>query len=114
MAFQIVLLSGSVASGKTALWQQLTKSFPAERIHVLRTKNVLRELASKKLGGELPAARRAMQDFGDQLDRDTGGQWGREARQRLVYEECRTARYHRFVVAAVRILSHGKAKRAAF
>lgn len=86
MAFQIVLLSGSVASGKTALWQQLTKSFPAERIHVLRTKNVMRELASKRLGRELPAERRAMQDFGDQLDRDTSGQWVRDALTSLVNE----------------------------
>ena len=32
MAFQIVLLSGTVASGKTTLWQQLKRQFP-ERAH---------------------------------------------------------------------------------
>ena len=114
MAFQIVLLSGSVASGKTALWQQLTKSFPAERIHVLRTKNVMRELASKKLGRELPAERRAMQDFGDQLDRDTSGQWVRDALTSLVNEYVSTEASPIFVVDAVRILRQVKAIREAY
>ena len=114
MAFQIVLLSGSVASGKTALWQQLTKSFPAEHIHVLRTKNVMRELASKKLGRELPAERRAMQDFGDQLDRDTRGQWVRDALTSLVNEYVSTEASPIFVVDAVRILRQVKAIREAY
>ncbi len=114
MAFQIVLLSGSVASGKTALWQQLTKSFPAEHIHVLRTKNVMRELASKKLGRELPAERRAMQDFGDQLDRDTSGQWVRDALTSLVNEYVSTESSPIFVVDAVRILRQVKAIREAY
>jgi adenylosuccinate synthase len=114
MAFQIVLLSGSVASGKTALWQKLTKSFPAERIHVLRTKNVMRELASKRLGRELPAERRAMQDFGDQLDRDTSGQWVRDALTSLVNEYVGTEASPIFVVDAVRILRQVKAIREAY
>ena len=114
MAFQIVLLSGSVASGKTALWQQLTKSFPAEHIHVLRTKDVMRELASKKLGKELPAERRAMQDFGDQLDRDTSGQWVRDALTSLVNEYASTEASPIFVVDAVRILQQVKAIREAY
>jgi adenylosuccinate synthase len=114
MAFQIVLLSGSVASGKTALWQQLTKSFPAEQIHVLRTKNVMRELASKKLGRELPAERRAMQDFGDQLDRDTSGQWVRDALTSLVNEYVSAEASPIFVVDAVRILRQVKAIREAY
>ena len=114
MAFQIVLLSGSVASGKTALWQQLMKSFPAERIHVLRTKNVMRELAPKKLGRELPAERRAMQDFGDQLDRETSGQWVRDALTSLINEYVSSEASPIFVVDAVRILRQVKAIREAY
>jgi uridine kinase len=55
MAFQIVLLSGTVASGKTTLWEQLSANFPNEHIHVLKTKDLLRELALKKLDHKLPA-----------------------------------------------------------
>jgi adenylosuccinate synthase len=114
MAFQIVLLSGSVASGKTTLWQQLIANFPAERIHVLKTKNLIRELASKKLGRELPAERRTLQDFGDQLDRDTGGKWVLTALIRLINEHITTEASPIFVVDAVRIPRQVKAIRETY
>jgi adenylosuccinate synthase len=114
MAFQIVLLSGRVASGKTTLWEQLIRNFPAERIHVLKTKNLIRELASKKLGRELPAERRTLQDFGDQLDRDTGGKWVLDALVSLVNEHITTEASSIFVVDAVRILRQVKAIREAY
>lgn len=114
MAFQIVLLSGRVASGKTTLWQQLMRNFPAEHIHVLKTKNLIRELASKKLGRDLPAERRTLQDFGDQLDRDTGGKWVLDALVRLVNEHVTTEASPIFVVDAVRILPQVKAIREAY
>jgi adenylosuccinate synthase len=114
MAFQIVLLSGSVASGKTTLWQQLMSRFPGEHIHVLKTKNVIRELAFKKLGRELPSERRALQDFGDQLDRDTKGHWVRDALISLVNRHISTEESPIFVVDAVRILAQIKAIREAY
>lgn len=114
MAFQIVLLSGRVASGKTTLWQQLIKTFPHENIHVLKTKNLIRELASKKLHRELPAERRALQDFGDTLDRDTGGNWVRDALVSLVNQNISVEASSIFVVDAVRILRQIKAIREAY
>src|SRR5581483_1380520 len=114
MPFQIVLLSGPVASGKTTLWQQLTLNFPNEQIHVLKTKDVIRELALKKLGHELPSERRALQDFGEQLDRDTGGHWVRDALISLVNVHLSVEVAPIFVVDAVRILPQIKAIREAF
>lgn len=114
MAFQIVLLSGRVASGKTTLWQQLIKSFPHENIHVLKTKNLIRELASKKLRRELPAERRALQDFGDKLDRDTAGNWVRDALVSLVNQNTSVEASSIFVVDAVRISRQIKAIREAY
>lgn len=114
MAFQIVLLSGPVASGKTTLWQQLTHNFPSEQIHVLKTKDVIRELALKKLGHELPSERRALQDFGEQLDRETGGHWVRDALISLVNVHLSVEVAPIFVVDAVRILPQIKAIREAF
>jgi adenylosuccinate synthase len=114
MAFQIVLLSGPVASGKTTLWQQLTHNFPNEQIHVLKTKDVIRELALKKLGHELPSERRALQDFGEQLDRETGGHWVRDALISLVNVHLSVEVAPIFVVDAVRILPQIKAIREAF
>src|ERR1700721_237472 len=114
MAFQIVLLSGSVASGKTTLWQQLINRFPAEHIHVLKTKGVIRELALKKLGRELLSERRALQDFGEQLDRDTKAHWVRDALVSLVNQHTSTEGSSIFVVDAVRILPQIRAIREAY
>lgn len=114
MAFQIVLLSGPVASGKTTLWQQLSRNFPNEHIHVLKTKDLIRQLASKKLGHELPSERRALQDFGEELDRDTEGNWVRDALISLVNLHLSVEVSPIFVVDAVRILPQIKAIREAF
>jgi adenylosuccinate synthase len=114
MAFQIVLLSGRVASGKTTLWQQLTTKFPREHIHVLKTKNLVRELALKSLGRDLPAERRAMQDFGDKLDQDTNGQWVRDGLTSLVNQFISSEPSSVFIVDAVRVRSQIKAIREAF
>jgi adenylosuccinate synthase len=114
MAFQIVLLSGNVASGKTTLWRQLTKNFPNEHIHVLKTKDLILELASKELGRKLPAERRALQEFGDRLDEDTGGYWVRDALISLVNKFISTQASPIFVVDAVRILPQVRAIREAY
>src|SRR6202021_1585796 len=114
MAFQIVFRSGRVASGKTTLWQQLINRFPAEHIHVLKTKGVIRELALKKLGRELLSERRALQDFGEQLDRDTKAHWGRDALVSLVNQHTSTEGSSIFVVDAVRILPQIRAIREAY
>ena len=114
MAFQIVLLSGTVASGKTTLWQQLTLNFPNEHIHVLKTKELIRELALKKLGHELLSERRTLQDFGEQLDKDTRGQWVRDALVSLVNRHMALEASAIFVVDAVRILPQIKAIREAY
>jgi adenylosuccinate synthase len=114
MSFRIVLLSGSVASGKTSLWQLLIKTFPSEHIHVLKTKDLIRDLASKKLRRDLPSERRALQDFGDQLDKDTNGTWVRDALVTLVNTHVGTEPSPIFVVDAVRIERQIKAIREAY
>jgi adenylosuccinate synthase len=114
MAFQIVLLSGRVASGKTTLWQQLTTRFPRENIHVLKTKNLVRELALKSLGRDLPAERRAMQDFGDQLDKDTKGQWVRDGLSSLMNQFISNEPSSVFIVDAVRVRPQIRAIREAY
>ena len=114
MSFQIVLLSGSVASGKTTLWQLLIKTFPAEHIHVLKTKDLIRDLASKKLRRDLPSERRALQDFGDQLDKDTNGDWVRDGLVSLVNKHVGIESSPIFIVDAVRIERQIKAIREAY
>lgn len=114
MAFQIVLLSGTVASGKTTLWQQLKANFPNEHTHVLKTKELIRELALEKLDHKLPAERRALQDFGDRLDKETGGRWVRDALVSLVNHHINTEPSPIFIVDAVRILAQIKTIREAY
>jgi adenylosuccinate synthase len=114
MAFQIVLLSGTVASGKTTLWQQLSSNFPNEHIHVLKTKDLLRELALKKLDHKLPAERRALQNFGDRLDKETAGRWVRDGLVSLINEHISTEPSPIFIVDAVRILPQIRAIRESY
>lgn len=114
MPFQIVLISGSVASGKTTLVRELTKAFPHERIHVLKTKDLLVDLASRRRGTSLPPERRALQEFGDQLDRETQGRWVRDALVSLVNRHITVEAAPIFVVDAVRILPQIRAIREAY
>lgn len=112
MPKQIVLISGNVASGKTTLSDLLRSRF--QHIEVLKTKEVIRELALKKTGTELPAERRALQDFGDRLDRETHGEWVRDALQRLLARLGPSEPDAIVLVDAVRILDQIRAIRKAY
>ena len=78
---QIVLLSGSVSSGKTTLSEKLRHQF---EFHVLKTKEVLRQLSQRRQRKELEADRRAMQLFGERLDRETQGKWVLDALTKVI------------------------------
>jgi len=114
MGFQVVLLSGKVASGKSTLVQQLTRRFPDERIHVLKTKDLIQELAKRRPTDTLRAERRAMQDFGDQLDRETEGKWVRDGLVTLINQHMTLEASPIFIVDAVRILPQVRAIREAY
>lgn len=114
MAFRIVLLSGSVAAGKSTLVQHLKSEFPTEHIHVLKTKDLLRELGTRKSKRVFPAERRALQELGDELDAQTHGRWVRDALSALINDYLGTEAAPIFVVDAVRILPQIKAIREAY
>src|ERR1700733_13619128 len=103
---QIVLLSGSVSSGKTTLSDKLHNQFGFD---VLKTKELIKQLAQKKLGSELEADRRAMQRFGDRLDNETDGKWVLEALTKLVRSSSQ-----RVIVDSVRILKQIRAIRKSY
>lgn len=100
MPRKIVLVSGSVAAGKTTLVEHLRRDFG---VHVIKTKDLIRQMAAKKLGRELEAERRAMQQFGDRLDRETKGQWVRDAVRRTLSQLGPNEQEAVAVVDAVRI-----------
>lgn len=112
MPKQIVLISGNISSGKTTLSDLLRSRF--QQIEVLKTKEVIRELARRKTGNELPAERRAMQRFGDRLDRETRGQWVRDALQHLLVRLGPSEPDAIVLVDAVRIPDQIKAIRKAY
>jgi len=85
-----------------------------QHIEVLKTKEVIKDLAFKKTGRELPAERKALQDFGDRLDRETQGQWVRDALQRLLASLGPSEPEAIILVDAVRILDQIKAIRKAY
>jgi adenylosuccinate synthase len=68
----VVLISGRVGAGKTTLSDGLRRQYSAT---VVKTKEVLKDLAVKRLKKELPSERRALQEFGTQVDGETKGEW---------------------------------------
>lgn len=106
----VVLISGSVSSGKTTLSDGMRRHYGAT---VLKTKEVLKDLAFRKLKKELPAERRALQDFGQQLDSDTDGEWVLNALKKHIADS-KVGEDEVVAVDAVRILPQIKAIRRAY
>jgi len=67
MAKQIVLLSGRIGTGKSTLSSELERRFGTTTI---KTNALI-----AKRAGNIVAERRAMQHYGDKLDKSTKGTW---------------------------------------
>ncbi|MGA2357844.1 MAG: adenylosuccinate synthetase [Terriglobales bacterium] len=106
----IVLISGNVSAGKTTLSDGLRRQYGAT---VVKTKEVLKDLALKKLKTELPSERRALQEFGTQLDEETRGEWVLGALKKHI-SDAKVAQDDVVVVDAVRILEQIKAIRRSY
>src|SRR5260370_21969291 len=106
----IVLISGNVSAGKSTLSEGLRRQYSAT---IVKTKEVLKDLAVKKLKRELPSERRALQQFGDQLDNETGGEWVLNALKKHI-ADAKVGQDDVAVVDAVRILPQIKAIRRAY
>jgi adenylosuccinate synthase len=111
MPKRIVLISGSIASGKSTLVNRLRSEF--DDVHTLKTKDVLLEISSKKGGREL-SERGEMQRFGERMDRDTEGGWVRDELRRLLSRLGPTESNATVVVDAVRIPEQVKKIREAY
>ncbi|SLK04708.1 adenylosuccinate synthetase [Novosphingobium mathurense] len=75
-SFRVVLVSGAICSGKSALVEQLREKHGAM---VIKTKDlILRKLP------KITIERRSLQRAGEKLDKDDGGQWVAEALQREI------------------------------
>jgi len=106
----IVLISGNVSAGKTTLSDGLRRQYNASRV---KTKEALQDLALKKLKTELPSERKALQEFGSQLDKETRGEWVLGALKKHI-NDAKVADDDVVVVDAVRILDQIKAIRRSY
>lgn len=106
----IVLISGSISAGKTTLSDGLRRQYGAS---VVKTKEVLRDLAAKRLKRELPEERTALQEFGDKMDRDTNGTWVLNALNKHIVD-AKVGQEDVVLVDAVRILKQIKAVRRGY
>jgi adenylosuccinate synthase len=106
----IVLISGNISSGKSTLSEGLRRQYGATPV---KTKEVLKDLALKKLKKELPSEREALQNFGDQLDKDTRGEWVLAALKKHIVD-AKVGEEDVVVVDAVRILPQIKAIRKSY
>jgi adenylate kinase family enzyme len=106
----IVLVSGNVSAGKTTLSEGLRRQHSAT---IVKTKEVLKDLAVKKLKTELRSERKALQEFGAQQDEETSGEWVLKALNRHI-AEFKVGQDDVVVVDAVRILPQIKAIRRVY
>lgn len=74
-ALRIVAISGQVGAGKSTMARGLADRYDA---HLISTKDLLRVTAQLR-GDDLAAERSAMQQYGANLDVETGGAWVAEA-----------------------------------
>jgi adenylosuccinate synthase len=105
---RIVVLSGPVGAGKSTLAVALASRYDAVQV---RTQDLLRDHAADH-GVNLPAERRALQDYGDRLDQETSGMWVAEAVSAKVAELETPPRL--LIVDSVRRLYQIEALRYAF
>lgn len=103
MAKRIVLLSGSVAAGKTTLGESLVTRFG---LSVLKTRQLI-----LSLNPDVAPDRESFQRHGDMLDVETKGVWVRDALARLTSSKPDDST---FVVDSIRTLDQAKAIRKAY
>lgn len=105
--FQVVLISGPICSGKSALVEQLHSRHDAK---VIKTSELIKRLRPKT-----KSERQALQRVGQRLDREDGGTWVATALQEII-DEATTHQTPQgiFVVDSVRIKGQIEAIRKAF
>lgn len=104
---RIVLLSGPICSGKTALAKQLVERYGAS---IVKTRELI-----AKLRPDLASARSALQRAGEALDRRDNGAWLATALAEFIEEQPKTEASPRiYVVDSVRILGQIEGIRKAF
>lgn len=108
MVPRLVVLSGPVGAGKSTLARGLVERYGAKHV---RTQELLRDHA-EVYEDELPAERRALQDYGDHLDKTTNGRWVVESVSHVLAEEDATPSL--VIIDSVRRLSQLDALREVF
>src|SRR6202050_709528 len=101
--FRHIVLSGNVGAGKSTLAKSLTERFSAVRV---RTHEILNRIAPN-----IPQSRKALQEFGEKLDRDTKGRWVCEGLTEAVRQNEKAPL---FIVDSIRIASQVDAIRDAY
>jgi adenylosuccinate synthase len=104
----IVALSGPIGAGKSSLATALTNRFGTFR---LSTQGLMTD-AAEAAGSRLEAERRALQNYGEQLDRETDGRWVADGVAKRIAEGEIESRV--VVVDAVRTLQQIERLRDAF
>lgn len=103
MLTSIVVLSGNVGAGKSTLARLLTDRFEASHV---KTQNFL-----TAIGPNIPHERRALQAFGELLDKRTKGAWVRDGLQDVIR---RTPEQQVVVLDSVRIPEQIRAIRRSY
>jgi adenylosuccinate synthase len=71
LPLKVVAISGPVGAGKSTLARNLAQRYGM--LHI-RTQDLMRDAATER-GDAIESTRRAMQNYGEHLDRETNGRW---------------------------------------
>jgi adenylosuccinate synthase len=94
---QLVVLSGKIGVGKSTLCENFVSQAAAT---VIKTRQLIESLATARNDRAFIAGRTSLQDFGEQLDRETGGVWVADALDLVLKEN---GNYTMVVIDSVRI-----------
>jgi adenylosuccinate synthase len=101
----VVVLSGPVGSGKTTLAERLAERYGL--VH-FKTHDFLTELQPG-----VKQERRTLQEFGEKLDRRTGGDWVRDRLQKAIHSR-QLPDHVTIIIDSVRIPGQVESLRAAY
>ena len=99
----VVVVSGPVAGGKSALARSLARRFDGERLST-------RELLMPRLPAGQAPSRKTLQEIGNKLDAETDGRWVADRFSRTIFESDKSL----FIVDSARIAGQLEGLRDAF
>jgi adenylosuccinate synthase len=81
---RVVVLSGKIGAGKTSLCERLVDQASTK---LVKTRELIEILATATIDGSFRVGRISLQEFGEKLDRESGGKWVADGLDKFLHRE---------------------------